>query len=65
VFDPQGSILVGGISAGMYITNMAEACRYQANHSEAEVVVVENFEQLKKFKDISAQLPALKVRLAG
>ena len=44
-----GSILNNNVNTGIYITNTAEACLYQATHSNAEVIVVENAEHLKKF----------------
>lgn len=46
---------------GIYTTNNVEACQYISEHSEAEVIVVENAKQLEKFVDISHQLPNLKV----
>jgi len=45
---------------GIYPTNGPEACQYISEHSEAEVVVVENGKQLEKFISISSQLPQLK-----
>ena len=37
------------MNTGIYITNTAEACLYQATHSDAEVIVVETAEHLKRF----------------
>ncbi len=37
-----GSIFGFYLPVGLYTTNNAEACFYIANHSECEVVVVEN-----------------------
>ena len=48
------------MAVGIYTTNNTEACQYISEHSEAEVIVVENAKQLEKFLDISHQLPNLK-----
>ena len=37
-----GAICANYIAAGVYTTNGTEACTYVAEHSEAEVIVVEN-----------------------
>ncbi|CAM9492674.1 unnamed protein product [Phaeothamnion confervicola] len=55
-----GAIIAGGIAAGIYTTNLAEACRYISDHSEAEVVVVEGAKQLEKYLEISGELKHLK-----
>lgn len=44
-----GSILYNCVITGIYATNSSEACYYQTHHSEAEIIVVENFELLKRF----------------
>jgi long-chain-fatty-acid--CoA ligase ACSBG len=56
----MGAILAGCIAAGIYTTNTPPACEYISEHSQAEVVVCEGNVQLKKYKDISANLPHLK-----
>jgi long-chain-fatty-acid--CoA ligase ACSBG len=56
----QGTIMAGGIAAGIYASNLPDACHYISEHSEAEVVVVDGAEQLVKYKDISKRLPHLK-----
>jgi len=48
----MGCILAGGISAGQYTNNEAEACLYQCDHSKAKFVFVENEKHLKKFVEI-------------
>jgi len=53
-----GGIMYNCVSTGIYITNAAEACFYQADHSEAEVLVCETNEMLSKF-DLD-NLPRLK-----
>ena len=39
-----GSIANNCVVSGVYITNTAEACIYQADHSDAEVIVVDSIE---------------------
>ena len=39
-----GSIFHNNVVSGVYITNGAAACQYQAEHSEAQVVVVDTLE---------------------
>lgn len=55
-----GAIFAGGIPAGIYTTNSPEQCQYITEHCEAQVAVVENAEQLAKFKQVRDQLPELK-----
>mmetsp|Transcript_8502 Transcript_8502/g.14678 ORF Transcript_8502/g.14678 Transcript_8502/m.14678 type:complete len:906 (+) Transcript_8502:132-2849(+) len=55
-----GAIVAGGKAAGIYTTNQTEACQYITEHSEAEVVVVENEAQLNKFLPIRAELTNVK-----
>ena len=45
----MGGAMYNCIVSGVYPTNNAEACLYQAEHSEAELVVVDSIEQLKKY----------------
>lgn len=52
--------MAGGIAAGIYATNGPDACKYQAEHSSAKIVVVEGVKQLEKFYAISKDLPKLK-----
>jgi long-subunit acyl-CoA synthetase (AMP-forming) len=56
----MAAIYAGGCPAGIYTTNSADQCRYIAEHAEAQVVVVENEEQLAKFLAVREQLPDLK-----
>ncbi len=53
-------IFAGGVPGGIYTTNSPDQCKYVAEHSEANIAVVENAEQLAKFKQIRDQLPDLK-----
>jgi len=54
------AIFAGAVPGGIYTTNTPEQCHYIAEHSEANIAVVENAEQLKKFKEIRHRLPDLK-----
>ncbi len=56
-------IFAGGVPGGIYTTNSPEQCQYIAEHSEANIAVVENAEQLAKFKEIRGNLPDLKAIL--
>lgn len=58
VFGFVGAIMYNCVGTGIYSTNAEEACFYQADHSEAEVILVETIEMLKKF-DLN-QLPRVK-----
>lgn len=44
-----GGVMNNMIGTGIYITNATEAVFYQTDHSEAEIVVVENNDMLKRF----------------
>ena len=64
--SPQWSIAnvatvhAGGFATGIYQTNTPAACEYVANHSRANVLVVENKEQLDKVLSIRKNLPHLR-----
>lgn len=55
-----GAIFAGGIAAGIYATNMPDACKYISDHSKAPVLVVDGNKQLNKYTRISHELPMLK-----
>mmetsp|Transcript_5029 Transcript_5029/g.7686 ORF Transcript_5029/g.7686 Transcript_5029/m.7686 type:complete len:660 (+) Transcript_5029:95-2074(+) len=55
-----GAILAGCIAAGIYTTNLSDSCIYIANHSHAEVIVVEDNKQLMKYANRGDETPALK-----
>jgi long-chain-fatty-acid--CoA ligase ACSBG len=55
-----GAIAAGGVAAGIYTTNLPDACKYISEHSEAKVVVVEDLVQLQKYISIAGDLPKLK-----
>ncbi|KAL5267519.1 hypothetical protein ACHWQZ_G004525 [Mnemiopsis leidyi] len=54
-----GSIMAGGIAAGIYTTNSAESCKYILSHSKAQFIVVENRIMLDKILQVKPQLPNL------
>ncbi|KAI4494503.1 hypothetical protein M0802_008824 [Mischocyttarus mexicanus] len=54
------AIYAGGFAAGIYTTNSAEACQYCAQHSKANIIVVEDAKQLEKILQIKKNLPDLK-----
>jgi len=58
IFTFVGTILYNCVSTGIYSTNAPDACHYQADHSESEVIVIENNDMLKRF-DFS-KLPKVK-----
>jgi len=55
-----GGMIANCVSTGIYSTNAPEACHYQADHSEAEVILVENNELLKRFTSGLSKLPKVK-----
>jgi len=48
------------VPIGVYTTNGPEACFYVADHSQAEVIIVQNEAQLQKYLTIWDRLPKLK-----
>ncbi len=56
----MAAIYAGGFPAGIYTTNSPEQCKYIAEHSDSQVAVCENADQLAKFLEIRDQLPMLK-----
>ena len=54
------AIFAGAVPGGICTTSSPEQCQYIAEHSEANIVVVEDADQLAKFKAIWEQLPELK-----
>nr|XP_033814310.1 long-chain-fatty-acid--CoA ligase ACSBG2-like [Geotrypetes seraphini] len=59
-FADIGAIMAGGIPAGIYITSSPEACQYVAENCTANILVVENHQQLIKILQVQAKLPHLK-----
>jgi len=52
-------VVAGGLSAGIYTTNSADATRYVAEHSRCNIMVVEDEEQLNKVEQMADRLPEL------
>ncbi|HXV77964.1 MAG TPA: long-chain fatty acid--CoA ligase [Candidatus Polarisedimenticolaceae bacterium] len=55
-----GIVGCGGVTVGIYPSNLAEDCAYILEHCDAEVIFVENGEQLEKIFDVRARLPRLR-----
>lgn len=55
-----GAISYNCVVSGVYITNGPEACVYQADHSEAELIVADSMDQVKKYTSNFHKLPNLK-----
>jgi long-chain-fatty-acid--CoA ligase ACSBG len=49
VFSFMGGLLYNSVATGIYSTNAPDACHYQVEHSDAEVIVVETNDMLKRF----------------
>lgn len=52
LFANMGAIKASCVSAGIYPTNLADATKHCVLNSKAEVVIVENEEQLKKYQGL-------------
>ena len=55
-----GAIGSNLIAAGVYTTNASDACLYVAEHSEAEIIVLEDKNQLKKYEQVIDKLKNVK-----
>lgn len=56
----SGSILGNYLPIGIYTTNGPDACEYIANHSECEVVVLEDVTHLQKYVTVKEKVKAIK-----
>lgn len=56
----MGSVLAGGIGAGIYTTNSPDSCEYIVNHSDSKVIICEDQKQLDKFIKIKDKLTGVK-----
>ncbi|KIG13567.1 Long-chain-fatty-acid--CoA ligase [Enhygromyxa salina] len=54
------AIHAGGVPVGIYTTNSPAQCQYIASHSDSNIAIVENHEQLAKFLEVRDQLPLLR-----
>ena len=59
-FSDLAAIFCNAISVGIYTTNSPDACKYMADHSNANILVVEDANQLKKILEIKDDLKDLK-----
>jgi long-chain acyl-CoA synthetase len=55
-----GIVSGGGVTVGIYPSNLAADCGYIIDHSDSAIVFVENAEQLEKVRSIRDELPKLK-----
>ncbi|XP_043832340.1 long-chain-fatty-acid--CoA ligase ACSBG2-like isoform X1 [Dromiciops gliroides] len=55
-----GAIFAGGLAVGIYTTNSPDACEYVLNHSQTNILVVENEIQLNKILQVKEKLSYLK-----
>lgn len=60
-YSHLGALFNSGMSIGMYPTSSSEICEYILNHSEIDVLVIEDGKQLEKL--IGKNIPALKLIL--
>lgn len=62
-YSAMGAIHAGGIIAGIYTTNSAEACFHVLENSRAQIVIVDESKQMDKIKEIKDKLPHLKAAI--
>jgi long-chain acyl-CoA synthetase len=55
-----GIVGCGGVTVGIYPSNLAEDCAYIIEHSDSAVIFVENDEQLEKVEQVRDRLPLLR-----
>ena len=56
----MGTICYNAVITGIYITNEPDACLYQATHADAEVVVCDSIDRLRRFTVNLDKLPKIK-----
>lgn len=59
VLCDHANICIGGATAGIYQSNLAEDCLYIIDHSDAKIVFVEDEEQLEKVLSIRDKIPEI------
>lgn len=52
--------MLSGLSTGIYTTNSPEAVYHVLNDSNANIVIVDDIQQMKKIREIKHRLPLLK-----
>ncbi|XP_037957989.1 very long-chain-fatty-acid--CoA ligase bubblegum [Teleopsis dalmanni] len=62
-YSAMGAIHAGGIIAGIYTTNSAEAVMHVLENSRAQIVVVDDAKQMEKIRSIKDKLPLLKAAI--
>ncbi|TMW44658.1 hypothetical protein DOY81_010262, partial [Sarcophaga bullata] len=62
-YSAMGAIHAGGVIAGIYTTNSAEAVLHVLENSHAEIVVVDDSKQMDKIHAIKDKLPNLKAAI--
>lgn len=50
VISHFATIFAGGISSGVYTSNLPEICKYMVDDCNAQIIIVENEKQLNKYK---------------
>jgi len=60
VLSDMGITTCGGVTVGIYQSNLAKDCQYIINHSEAVVIFAEDVVQLKKLLEVKDQIPNVK-----
>ena len=60
VIAQNAAIMAQGFSVGIYTTSNAEAVKYIAQNSRANILVAENKAQVKKILEVREELPNLK-----
>ena len=60
IISDVACMMIGGVPAGIYQTCSPDEVAYIIQHSESEIVIVENEEQWKKVDQKRADLPSLK-----
>ena len=55
-----GIVSCGVVTVGIYPSNLADGCAYILDHSDSEIVFVEDAEQLDKVLEVRGRLPRLR-----
>lgn len=63
IYSAMGAIHAGGVIAGIYTTNSADAVMHVLKDSHAQIVVVDDAKQMEKIHSIKDQLPNLKAAI--
>jgi long-chain acyl-CoA synthetase len=55
-----GIVNIGGVTVGIYPSNLAVDCGYIVNHSDSEILFLDTDEQLQKIQSTRSELPHLR-----